>query len=359
MLLIRNEDIESMLAMPECIASLEEAYRDFGNGDAVDIPRQDALVPNRREGAVHAFKTMSGSWPRAGIAALRLNSDIVTWPVHNGSPRRVKLPVSEPGGRYNGSVLLFSTDTGQLLCILNDGVVQKTRVGGSSGVAAKYLARKNSRIMGLLGTGWQAEAHLEAMCAVRDFELVKVFSPTPENRCRFVERFRAKLNVNIKAVDSPDEAAKDADILVSATNSMTPTIKPEWVKPGMHVTSVRGSEIPLDVLNTVDRLVVNTNEPVAAFPARGWPSQVPEFKNGDYSRPDIGAIDFSKVPELKDVVAGKAPGRQSDREITCFHNYKGLGLQFAALGSIVYREAKQRKIGFAVDDIYFTQSVHP
>lgn len=359
MLLVKNEDIEAMLDMSECVAKLEEAYRDFGNQDAVDIPRQDMLVPNKREGAVHAFKTMSGSWPRAGVAALRLNSDIVSWPVHNGSPRRVKMPVSEPGGRYNGSVLLFSTDTGQLLCMFNDGVVQKTRVGGSSGVAAKYLSRKNSKVMALIGTGWQAEAHLEAMCAVRAFDLVKVFSPTAENRRRFVERFRAKLNVNIKEVTSADDAADGADIIVSATNSMAPTIKPEWVKPGMHVTSVRGSEIPLEVLKKVDRLVVNTNEPVAAFPARGWPSQVPEFENGDYSRPDIGVIDFSKVPELKDVVAGKAPSRQSESEITCFHNYKGLGLQFAALGSIVYREAKQRKVGLSIEDHYFTQSVHP
>jgi ornithine cyclodeaminase/alanine dehydrogenase-like protein (mu-crystallin family) len=358
-LVITNEDIESMLTMTECVTCLEDAYRDFGNQDAVDIPRQDMLVPNRREGAVHAFKTMSGSWPRAGVAALRLNSDVVSWPVHNGAPRRVKMPVSEPGGRYNGSVLLFSTDTGQLLCIFNDGVVQKTRVGGSSGVAAKYLSRKESRTMGLIGTGWQAEAHLEAMCAVRRFDIVRVFSPTAENRRRFVARFRAKLNVNIQAVDSAEAAADGADILVSATNSMTPTIRPEWVKPGMHLASVRGSEIPLEVLEKVDRLVVNTGEPVSAFPARGWPSQVPEFDNGDYSRPDIGVIDFSKVPELKAVVAGKVPGRQSEKEITCFHNYKGLGLQFAALGSIVYREAKQRKIGLAVDDRYFTQSVHP
>lgn len=359
MLLVTNEEIETLLTMPECIARLEEAYRDFGNADAVDIPRQDMLVSNRREGAVHSFKTMSGSWPQAGVAALRLNSDVVHWPVHNGSPRRVKLPISEPGGRYNGSVLLFSTDTGQLLCMFNDGVVQKTRVGGSSGVAAKYLARKNARVMGLLGTGWQAEAHLEAMCAVRTFDVVKVYSPTAENRRNFVERFRAKLNVNIQGVDSADAAAEGADILVSATNSMTPTIRPEWIRPGMHITSVRGSEIPMSVLKMVDRLVVNTSEPVAAYPARGWPSKVPEFTNGDYSRPDIGVFDLSTVPELKDVVAGKAPGRSSESEITCFHNYKGLGLQFAALGSIVYHEAKERKLGLFVEDRYFTQSVHP
>lgn len=359
MLLVTNDDIETFLSMPECVAALEEAYRDLGDGDAVDIPRQDMLVANQHPGAVHAFKTMSGSWPRAKIAALRLNSDVVTWPESNGSPRRVKVPLSEPGGRYNGTVLLFSTETGQLVCMMNDGVVQKTRVGGSSGVAAKYLSRKDSRVMGLLGTGWQAEAHLEAMCTVRAFDKVKVYSPTEANRKAFVERFRAKLQVNIVAVDSADEAADGADILVSATNSMTPTIRQEWIRPGMHIASVRGSEIPLSVLDKVDRLVVNTSEPVTAYPARGWPSKVPEFINGDYSRPDIGVFDLSKAPELKDVVAGKSPGRQSDDEITCFHNYKGLGLQFAALGSLVYREARRRKLGRDIEDSFFTQTVHP
>ena len=358
MLILTNEDIETLIDMPACVATLEAAYRDFGIGEAVDIPRQDGLVANSRPGAVHAFKTMSGSWPRAGIAALRLNSDIVHWPVVGDSPRRVKIPCSA-GARYNGMVLLFSTDTGQLLCTFNDGLAQKTRVGASSGVAAKYLAREDARILGLLGTGWQAEAQVEAMCAVRRFDLVKVYSPTAANREKFAAMFARKLGTDIRPVATAAEAAHGADILVSATNSMTPTIKPEYLRPGMHITSVRGSEIPLEVLRRVDRLVVNTHAPVSAFPARGWPSEVPEFTNGDYSRPDIGLIAYEKVPELKDVVARTVPARVSPQEITCFHNYKGLGLQFAAIGSLIYASARKRGLGITVEDRYFTQTVHP
>src|SRR5262249_13419151 len=153
-------------------------------------------------GAVHDLKTMSGSWPKAGMAAIRLNSDVVTGPIVNGLPRRVKLPLSEPGGRYNGQVLLFSTDTGQLVCMVNDGIMQRARVGATRGVAAKYLARKDAKVLGLLGTGFQAGGQLEAMCAVRDFERVLVFSPTEENRRRFVEHFRKRLDRDIRAVDS-------------------------------------------------------------------------------------------------------------------------------------------------------------
>ncbi len=108
MLVITNEDIESFLEMAPCVAALEAAYGDLGNRDAVDLPRQDAIVPHAREGAVYALKTMSGNLPSAGVAALRLNSDIIHWPEINGAPRRVKIPISQ-GDRYNVLVLLFST----------------------------------------------------------------------------------------------------------------------------------------------------------------------------------------------------------------------------------------------------------
>lgn len=254
MLLITNEQIESFLEMSACIEVLEAAYRDLGNRDAVDIPRQDGLVANARPGAVYGLKTMSGCWPAAGVAALRLNSDVVHWPEIAGSPRRTKIPLAQ-GDRYNGLVLLFSTETGELLAIFNDGYVQKTRVGGSSGVAARHLAREDAKVLGLLGTGWQATGQIEAMAAVRDLTLVKVFSPTVENREAFAKTYSEKLGIEVCAVRSAKDAAADVDILVSATNSMAPTIDPDWVKPGMHITSVRGSEISLDVLRKVDRLL--------------------------------------------------------------------------------------------------------
>ena len=357
MILLTNEDIEPLLTMPECILAIEAAFRDLGNQDAVDIPRQDAIVPNAREGAVHDLKTMSGSWPAAGIAAIRLNSDIVTGPVVNGLARRVKLHLSEPGGRYNGQVLLFSTDTGQLLAIANDGIMQRTRVGATSGVAAKYLARKDAKVLGLLGTGFQAGGQLEAISCVRRLEQIRVFSPTAENRRRFAEHYRKALELDIRAVDSPDQVVVGADVLVTATNSVSPTIKAEWLRAGIHLSSVNRTELAPPVFESVTRLVVNAREGGKSFTARNSP-EIGGFNQGDRNS-HTGVADVSKVPELKDMVSGKVSGRQSDSEITCFHNYQGLGLQFAAIGAIVYREALKRKIGLTLDDRYFTQTVHP
>jgi alanine dehydrogenase len=355
--ILTNDDVAAILRMPECVATLEEAYRDLGNRDAADIPRQDLLVPTSHPGAVHAFKTMSGSWPRAGITALRLNSDIVSWPVKDGVQRRVKIPAAN--GRWVGLVLLFDSNSATPLAIFPDGVMQKTRVGGASGVAMKYLARKDSTVLALLGSGWQAEAQLEAACAVRAIDDVRVFSPTPANREEFASRYSKLLGINVQPVASPDEAVKGAHIIVSATNSLLPTLKPEWVRPGVHLTSVRGSEIPLGVILKIDRLAVNTREPVTAYPSRGEPSKVPEFENGDYSRPDMTVFDWSIVPELCDIVAGNAVGRESDEQSTCFHNFKGLGLQFAALGSLVIRSATENNVGLQLEETLFTETVHP
>jgi alanine dehydrogenase len=357
LILLTNEDVEPLLSMPECIAAIEAAFRDLGNQDAVDIPRQDAIVPNPRQGAVHDLKTMSGSWPASGIAAIRLNSDIVTGPIINGVTRRVKLHLSEPGGRYNGQVLLFSTDTGQLLAIANDGIMQRARVGATSGVAAKYLARSDAKTLGLLGTGFQAGGQLEAIASVRSLSRVKVFSPTLENRRRFVEHYRKRLDLDVVAVDCADEAAADVDILVTATNSVSPTVKSGWLKPGMHLSSINRTELAPPVFTRVDRLVLNAREGGKSFTARNS-ADIGGFNQGDRNS-HTGVADVSKVPELKDMVSGKVPGRGARDEITCFHNYQGLGLQFAALGSIVIREAVKRKIGLVLDDRYFTQTVHP
>jgi ornithine cyclodeaminase/alanine dehydrogenase-like protein (mu-crystallin family) len=356
-ILLTNEDIEPLLSMPECIAAVESAFRDLGNQDAVDIPRQDAVVPNPREGAIHDLKTMSGSWPAAGIAAIRLNSDIVTAPVINGQTRRVKLHLSEPGGRYNGAVLLFSTDTGQLLAMAPDGIMQRARVGATSGVAAKYLARQDVKVLGLLGTGFQAGGQLEAITAVRRFERVTVFSPNAENRRRFVEHYRKTLDLDIRAAASADEAVDGADVLVTATNSISPTIKAEWLKPGMHLSSINRTELPPPAFAKIDRLIVNAREGGKSFTARNTPD-LGGFNKGDRNA-HTGIADVASVPELKDMVSGKTTGRETQSEITCFHNYQGLGLQFAAIGSIVYREAKKRNIGLTLDDRYFTQDVHP
>src|SRR4029078_4389865 len=191
MLILSNEDIEKILPVGACLDVLEEAYRDLGNGKAATVPRYDVFSPTKPN-EFYEYKTMSGVLPGRNIAALRLNSSVVKWYEKAGGVRKDKLPVAG-GDRYVGLVMLFSTQTVEPLAIFPDGYVQKIRVAAASAIAARYLARPDSKVMALLGAGWQASAHLVTLSMVRDLRQVRVFSPTPESRRRFVEEWSGKV----------------------------------------------------------------------------------------------------------------------------------------------------------------------
>ena len=162
-LILSNADVEKLLTMRECIAVLEEAYVELAQGRGVSRTRSDSLTPTTRPDALYSLKSMDGVVPKLGVGAVRINSDIVTWPKQGNTMRRVKVPAA-PNNRYVGLVLLFSTETGEPLAILPDGVMQRMRVGATNGLGIKYLARQNATRVGLLGSGWQAGAQLMAVC---------------------------------------------------------------------------------------------------------------------------------------------------------------------------------------------------
>src|SRR2546429_5225916 len=119
---------------------------------------------------------MDGVIPKLGIGAIRINSDIVTFPRVGNNLRREKVPAA-PNNRYVGLVLLFSVENGEPLAILPDGVMQRMRVGAANGLGIKYLARENAKTVGILASGWQAGAQLMAASAVPDTETIRRSSP--------------------------------------------------------------------------------------------------------------------------------------------------------------------------------------
>src|SRR5580692_3735541 len=183
-LILSNDDVSKLLTMPDCIAVLEEAYVELAEGRGVSRTRSDSFAPTTREDALYSLKSMDGIVPEFGVGAVRINSDIVTWPKKGNNVRREKVPAA-PGNRYVGLVLLFSSENGEPLAIFPDGVMQRMRVGAANGLGAKYLARQNASTVGLLGSGWQAGAQLMAACAVRPVEAIRCFSPNPQNRDTF------------------------------------------------------------------------------------------------------------------------------------------------------------------------------
>ena len=358
-LILTNEEIESIFTLEECFNALEPALLDLGNGRAVNMPRQDLLVPGPLRQSYHGLKTSCASLPRAGVTTLRLTSDVLTWPLIDGRQRRVKVPLAM-GGRYVGLVLVFSTATGELLAIFPDGLMQAIRVGVTNALSAKYLARKDSSVMALYGSGWQAGPALTAMCKVLPIKEVRVFSPTRKNRDAFVKKMSTDTDATLRAVSSPEEAAQGADIISLATNALDPFFPASWISDGMHITTVRPSEIMRDGLVRCDLIAVSTREAAKLFTLPGEETRVPEFGRGDYGRVELEntAADWRNKPELSEIMAGKAAGRRRDADVTCILNHLGLGLQFSAATARIYELAKARGVGRELPGEWFCQDEH-
>jgi ornithine cyclodeaminase/alanine dehydrogenase-like protein (mu-crystallin family) len=355
-LLLSNEEVDSLLQMPDCMAAMEGAFRAIGNRRAANAGRCEILTPTARDDALYSLMNMNGVVPELGVAAVRINSDILTWPASPDGQKRVKVPAA-PNQRYVGLVLLFSTTTGEPLAIYPDGVVQRMRTGATSGLAAKYLARPDARTVALLGTGWQAGSQAMAICAARPIERIACYSPREASRRAFAAEMSAALGIAVTAAASAREAVRGADVVLCATNSMQPMLPVDWLEPGMHVSSLKRLELEPAVAAAADIVVTHSHNADA-------PTQIIRADGADLARETdrqkaalATAINEEALPTLADIVLGRSPGRRGDRDITLFLNYTGLGYQFAATGALIYRRALERGAGRRLDTDWFTSAV--
>lgn len=356
MLVFTNEDVEKIITMRECMTVLEEMYQDLGRGQALFMPRVDNIMPCRHEQAYYAFKHMGGGWPRRRIMALRINSDVVTHPAVGGALRRVKVP--KASGRWVGLVQLYSSETGELMAIFPDGVAQRMRVGATNGLSVKYLARKNARRAGIIGSGWQAGAQLLALLEARSMEEIRVFSLTKENRDGFAAEMRRLTGANIRAVSSVEECVEGMDIIMAATSSIVPVIKAEWLREGMHVSCIKSNEVDGKVIDRCHQVFTHTSlqEKQADNVLTGTLNMPKEHQYGWWNEAGRQQTVF---PDLSDLAAGTETGRQNDQQITCFINNVGIGLQFAALGALILDKAKELGLGQSLPAEWFSETVHP
>ena len=355
-LILDNDDVEAVLTMPDCIAVLEDTYRELAHGRALSRTRSDSFCPTSRKDALYSLKSMDGVAPKLGVGAVRINSDIITWPVEAGNERRVKVPAA-PNARYVGLVLLFSTENGEPLAIFPDGVAQRMRVGAANGLGVKYLARADARVVGLLGSGWQAGAQAMAVSAMRPIESIRCFSPNAANREAFAREWSARLGIGVVAVASAEQAIRGADIAMCATNSIDNVFFRRWLRPGLHVSAIKRPELEAAAMKQCDMVVVHSNagSPTHLF-TKGVSIPEKAENKGWMLAEEIG---FDSLPTLPQLIAGGVTGRTRDDQITCFLNNLGLGLQFAAVGALVYRKAKERGLGRELPTGWFTESVHP
>lgn len=236
-----------------------------------------------------------------------------------------KLYTTHPQTGAHFYVLLFSAD-GTPLASIEANALGQIRTGAATGVATRYLARAGAAVVGLIGSGFQAQTQLEAVALVRPVREVRVYSRSDENRRRFAGEMQAKLGVAVRAVASAAESVRGAGIVITATNARDPVLLGEWLEPGMHVNAA-GSNHPrrreldaaavgradLIVADSVEQSRMESGDLIAAFEA--------------------GAGRWDQVRELRDLVR-----RERDDQITLFKS-NGLALEDIAVAGYVYEQA--------------------
>lgn len=349
--LLTNEDVEELVDMPSILDSLEELYRQIGEGSAMTRPRTDVHAPTaEREGEYYRFKTMGGINPAKGVYALRINSDILRWVDRDDVTVQEKLPRAE-GDRYVGLVILFDASDGTPLAMMPDGYMQKLRVGATSAIGAKYLAREGPVTVGLLGAGWQAEGQVAALAETVDVDHLSVYTPS-DTKETFAERVEAEHGIDADPVDSA-EAVFDADVVHSATNSRSPVFETEWLEAGQHLGVINRTEIPPETLDVCDVTVVHSRH-----------GKAEDYRTGGVNEDDIPYLgtedaDLSEYADLGELVVGDAEGRTSDDQTTFFFNNVGMGAQFAAVGAVAYERALKTDRGQELETDLFTQALVP
>ncbi|HWO43689.1 MAG TPA: ornithine cyclodeaminase family protein [Candidatus Eisenbacteria bacterium] len=360
MLLINNREVEQLFDMKACLEALETGYDDLLKGDAVYRPRIDVWVPCERPDGYYRWGTMEGASRKIGVFAIRMKSDVVHWPNGETEEKYCIAP-----GTYCGLVLVFSVRNGEPLAIINDGLLQHMRVGGCAGLGAKVLARQDASVAAIFGSGGMARTYLEAFCEVRKVKQARVFSPTRAHREAYAKEMTGKLDIEVIAVDDPEKAVRGADIIATCTDS-TRTVfdNPEWLKEGAHITCVRACEVGPRVVRRCDvsvKLGKNTVENLEEGMVRlhgnaGYIAGQPEERSR-IPNPPVDNYRGDYFHYFMDVKAGRAPGRDNDKQITFFINAGTQGLQFAACAGRIYQLARQKGIGRELPAEWFLQDI--
>ncbi|MBI2361612.1 MAG: ornithine cyclodeaminase family protein [Deltaproteobacteria bacterium] len=346
MLLITDDVARQVLDMAECIEAMERAFAEEARGIAVNRPRTRYKVPPDLDKPGYMANIISGAVPSFGVAALRYDSTIVREHVVDG---RKRMDFPSPKRRSWGFVLLFSLETGEPLALIHDFSLSPLRVGATTGAVHRALAKKDARVVGIFGSGNEARRNLEAICLVRKVERVKVYSPNRGHRDSFAAEMTEALDVEVQPVASAEAVIKGSDIVMCATNSSEPVFNGNWLEPGQLVTTIantdgvhRRTEADPATMIRSDLIVLNSRETAVNNQQRELLDLI-----------DEGKIEWNKICGIGEVLAGKHPGRATDRQIIYYKSNTGVGIQFAAAGKLIYDACKKRGLGRELPSEWF------
>jgi alanine dehydrogenase len=322
-LLLTREDVVKLLNMKDCMIAVEKAFAELANGTAVLPLRNNIVTPDGLALYMPAYlKEMKA-----------LACKVVTVYKNNSSQHNLPTTI--------GKLLLQNPETGEVICIMDAGYLTAVRTGAASGVASKYLARKDKKqIAGIFGAGVQAKMQLWAVSEARDISKAIIYDVKYEAAEKFIDEMSTRLNFEIIHTTSPDEAL-DADIICTASSSAAPLFDGNKIKPGTHINGI-GSHTPnareLDTA-AIKRSKFIGDSRTACFNEAG-DIMIP-LKEGEINESHFYA-------ELGEIITGKKAGRSNDEEITLFKS-NGLAIQDAAAAKMVYDKAVESGVGTEVE----------
>lgn len=318
-LYLTQDEVKSILDMKSTIEAVEGGFREMGLGNIEMPPR---VYLHFEKGVLIAMPAYIKTLDAAGLK-------VVT--VHPENPSKQNLPA------VIARIILNDPAKGEPLAIMDGTYITALRTGAAGAVGIKYLSRKDAKTAAIIGLGVQGRSQLLGLCEVRDIETVKAFDAVAAARKAYAESMAKEVGVDIKAVDSVEEAARGSDIIITCTPSPTPFLMGDMLESGVHISAIGADtsakrELDTGVMTKVDKLVVDF-KPQA-------------FVVGDFAVPlEEGTIKKEDVyAELGEIVTGSKAGRTSDEEITLF-KATGLAIQDVGTAHKVYQLAKQRGIG--------------
>ena len=319
MLILGHDDVLAALPPNECAEAMADVLAAHARGQAL-MPLR-SMVPF--EGAA-GFMGLMPAW-RGGADPVFALKSLCVMP---GNPARGL-------DSHQGTVTLFDGAIGAPRAILDASAVTAVRTAAVSAVATRVLAREEARVLAILGAGVQGRSHLDALVGIREFGEVRVFAPNQAHA-------RAAADGRATVAASAEDAVRGADVVVTATSAREPVLRREWLVPGAHVNAV-GASVPsareLDLETVVAAALFCDSRESLRHEAGEFRQAVEEgaIAGEDHVRGTLG-----------EVLAGMAPGRRSQGELTVFRSL-GLAVEDLAAAERAVARARELGIGTEVD----------
>ncbi|MBI4306395.1 MAG: ornithine cyclodeaminase family protein [Chloroflexi bacterium] len=313
-LYLTESDVQHLLTMEIALTELEQAFKAQAAGDIVNQPRSRIPLPNG------SYNLMAAGWHSRGLVGHK--SYVAT----------------RSGVGFH--VMLYSAKGEGLLAILEAGRLGQMRTGAASGVATKYMAKKDASSVGVIGAGFQAKTQLAAVAAVRPISVARVFSRSPEHRESFAREMSDALGLKVLPAVSAEACVDGADVVLTITGSSVPVLGGETLSPGMHINAAGANSWlrrELDTQAVVMADVIATDDKAQA-----------KIECAELMRAvEGGRITWGKVYELGEIVSGRVAGRDSIEQITLFES-QGVAMEDLAVAARLYDMARAQRIGTTV-----------